>query len=138
MITEASIVNPRTVLMQWSPPPPEDHNGVITKYIVNITSQNTASYQQVNVTGTSAVITDLVASFTYYLSVSAHTVDTGPYSSYVVITLPQDGKICLLLDCCIHLLVKVLSYAYCIKFIADSNNCEYLHNKFVSFYDTEV
>ena len=93
MITEASIVNSRTVLMQWSPPPPEDHNGVITKYTVNITSQNTASYQQINVTGTSAVITNLVASFTYYLSVSAHTVDTGPYSSYVVITLPQDGKL---------------------------------------------
>ena len=93
MITEVSILNSRTVLMQWSPPPPEDHNGVITKYIVNITSQNTASYRQVNVTGTSALIINLVASFTYYLSMSAHTVDTGPYSSYVVITLPQDGKI---------------------------------------------
>ena len=92
MITEASVVNSKTVLMLWSPPPAQDHNGVIIKYIINITAQDTGKYRQVNVTGTSVVLTDLVASFTYYISVSAHTVETGPYSSYVTITLPQDGE----------------------------------------------
>ena len=92
MIIEASVVNSRTVLLLWSPPPTQDHNGVIVKYIINITAQDTGKYRQVNVTGTSAVLVDLVASFTYFISVSAHTVETGPYSSYMTITLPQDGK----------------------------------------------
>ena len=93
MVTVTSVINSRTVLMQWTPPPAEDHNGVITKYIVNVTSKNTGAYRQLNITGTSAVIVDLVASFTYYLSVSAYTVDTGPYSQYATITLPQDGEL---------------------------------------------
>lgn len=93
MVTVTSVINSRTVLMQWTPPPAEDHNGVIIKYIVNVTSKNTGAYRQLNITGTSAVIVDLVASFTYYLSVSAYTVDTGPYSQYATITLPQDGEL---------------------------------------------
>ena len=93
MVTVTSVINSRTVLMQWTPPPAEDHNGVIIKYIVNVTSKNTGAYRQLNITGTSAVIVDLVASFTYYLSVSAYTVDTGPYSQYATITLPQDGDL---------------------------------------------
>ena len=92
MITVAYTVDSSTAVLQWTPPIPQDHNGVIREYRINVTALNTFNFHEVIVTGTTAVIVSLFPSFTYHLSVSAHTVATGPYSPPVTITMPQDGE----------------------------------------------
>ena len=92
MILTSYAVDSSTAILQWAAPPPEDHNGVIQDYVINITALNTGAYREMTFIGTTVVIVSLIPSFTYHFSVSARTVGIGPYSDPVTITMPQDGK----------------------------------------------
>ena len=92
-MTTSYAVDSSTVALQWNPPPVEDHNGIIRKYLVNATAVETGKYTLTEITGTTGIIVSLVPSFTYMFSVSAYTVSAGPYSPVITITLPEDGNI---------------------------------------------
>ena len=81
-----------TVALQWTPPPVEDHNGIIRKYLINATAIQTGEYTITETTTTTGIVVSLVPSFTYLFSVSAYTVSAGPYTPTITITLPEDGK----------------------------------------------
>ena len=85
-------VNSKTVVLHYAPPPSEDHNGIIRKYVIRVTShENGLTFQRESL-GTLGVVTSLTPAFTYNFSVSAYTVSPGPYSSVATITMPEDGE----------------------------------------------
>ena len=88
--TSAFAVDSSTVALQWTSPAFQYQNGIIREYWIRITNSITGTVEQ-TATGTTAIITSLVPSFTYYFSVAAFTVAVGPYNSPVVITMPESG-----------------------------------------------
>ena len=80
-------------MLSWQPPAPENQNGIIVHYIVNITEMETGrllSFTAVNITTLSVPM--LHPFYTYTCIVAAVTVGVGPYSATVVVELPEDGK----------------------------------------------
>jgi len=80
------------IQISWRQPLPEEQNGVIQSYIVNITTAETQ--QHVQHTTTNAVFTaeNLHPYYNYHISVAAVTVATGPFSEVLSQQTPQDGK----------------------------------------------
>ena len=82
-----------TLVLSWQPPAPENQNGIIVHYIVNITEMETGrllSFTAVNMTTLSVPM--LHPFYTYTCIVAAVTVGIGPYSATVEVELPEDGK----------------------------------------------
>jgi receptor-type tyrosine-protein phosphatase Q len=91
-ITTHFIIDSSSVAIQWTPPPSDDHNGIIRKYTVYITSVGSNSVTTSrDFTGTSAIIGSLIPSYTYRFTVAAYTVATGPSSPSIMLTLPEDS-----------------------------------------------
>ena len=83
-----------TLVLSWQPPAPENQNGIIIHYIVNITEMETGrllSFTAVNTTTLS--VSTLHPFYTYTCIVAAVTVGLGPYSAPVEVELPEDGKL---------------------------------------------
>jgi len=90
----ATPLNSTALTLRWQPPPPEDRNGVITQYVVNITGLSVAGQEPfvLHTTETSIVVGLLHPSYTYACEVAAVTsVGQGPYRS-ITSQLPEDGK----------------------------------------------
>ena len=83
-------VDSSTVALQWVAPAVQYHNGIIREYWINVTNSIIETMEVIE-TGTTAIITSLIPSFTYHFSVAAYTVGVGPYNSPVVITMPESG-----------------------------------------------
>ena len=82
-----------TLTLSWQPPAPENQNGIILHYIVNITEMETGivfSYTAVN--STILTVPALHPFYNYTCIVAAVTVGVGPYSAPAVIQMPEDGK----------------------------------------------
>ena len=82
-----------TLVLSWQPPAPENQNGIIVHYKVNITEMETGrllSFTAVNTTTLS--VSTLHPFYTYTCIVAAVTVGIGPYSTTVEVELPEDGK----------------------------------------------
>ena len=81
-----------SIHLQWEPPPPQHHNGVIDSYTVHCTESDTEETLE-NITPTTNItISELHPFYTYTCSVAAVTVDQGPFSDIVSITTLEDGK----------------------------------------------
>ena len=90
---EVQSENSTTLALSWQPPAPENQNGIIVHYIVNITEMETGrllSFTAVNMTTLS--VPTLHPFYTYTCIVAAVTVGIGPYSATVEVELPEDGK----------------------------------------------
>jgi len=77
----------------WMPPQMQHQNGIIRRYIVNLTSiaggRQLITYSQAN----TIHVRNLHPFTTYTCSVSAETVAPGPFSPAVLVQTPEDGKI---------------------------------------------
>lgn len=82
----------RSFHLSWEPPLVENINGIIRKYIVNITEQLTGSQEILETLSTNLNIHSLHPYTTYLASVSAFTVDRGPFTQLEILTL-EDGKV---------------------------------------------
>ena len=88
---QGSAVNSTTIQLQWEPPPLVDQNGVIRRYIVNISVAETgSSFQQTSET-TTLNISNLHPYYTYALTVAAVTIGQGPYGLVLTVQMPEDG-----------------------------------------------
>ena len=93
-ITAATAVDPMTIQASWNPPRPDEQNGIIGYYIVNVTGTHPRmgeSFQQ-NCYSVSCNITHLYPYQTYQLTVSAITIGPGPYSEVYTVTTLEAGK----------------------------------------------
>ena len=88
-----------SISLSWNPPQFEERNGLIRQYFLTITRNDTGmSFQQTS-NATEMTILSLHPFSTYIIAVAAETVDVGPFTESIVVTLPEDGmwKLCYLL-----------------------------------------
>ena len=84
-------INPREVVLAWAPPPMDQQNGIIRRYIVNITTNDSGEELITYSQTTTALVLNLDPFTTYTCSVSAETVALGPYSSAIMFQTAEDG-----------------------------------------------
>ena len=92
-------INSTAIVLRWQPPPPEHRNGVITRYVINITGLSEARQEPyvLYTTKTNTVVGSLHPSYTYTCKVAAETnVGPGPFSTTVA-QLPEDSMCTLFL-----------------------------------------
>ena len=117
IVTVGYSIDSSTVAIQWTPPPPEDHNGIIREYRVLITNVNTGENETRVFSSNTGIIGMLTPSYVYKLSVTAVTVAEGPYSTSITITLPEDGeKFTALLK------INIIDFVLIIQFPVDIHN----------------
>ena len=88
----ASNIGATSFLLSWSDPPPEDHNGIIRQYRLNITEENTMTTFEMTLATTQMMLLFLHPYYNYSCAVSAVTVQPGPYSLPIRVTTAEDGK----------------------------------------------
>ena len=87
------ITSPTVVQMEWHPPREENRNGIIRSYIVVITELDTGiTWQQTVENDTDTSIESLHPFYSYSISVAAQTIALGPFTTPVMIDMPEDGK----------------------------------------------
>ncbi len=82
-----------SLLLSWDPPPAENHNGVLRRYVIEATEEETGSHLNLSSTGTDALISQLHPYYHYSIRVAAVTVSAGPPSHTLAIQMLEDGKI---------------------------------------------
>ena len=89
--TTGLTLNSTHVYLTWDPPPPDQINGIIQGYRINITELNTGPMSQFIVHDTEAVIGPLHPHYNYNFSIVAFTlVGHGP-TTYVVLRTTEAG-----------------------------------------------
>ena len=89
-----SSLNSTHIFLSWDPPPPGQVNGIIREYRLNVTEAVTGSVLQFNTTPTDRQVTvgPLHPYYTYHCSVTAITVQQGPYTAVYVLQTAEDGN----------------------------------------------
>ncbi len=104
-------VTATSLQVNWQPPSLSDQNGVITGYVINITSLNTGVSQQLTSTTTSLQVSSLTPFTNYVCIVAAMTaIGVGPFSTVVTVQTLEGG---------IYIIVM---YGYCHKVLAGLSN----------------
>ena len=90
MLTFSNITDTSFSLV-WQNPPPEDQNGIIRLYFINITEEETGRQFQLTSSAPHILVEFLHPFYTYVCTVAASTVDIGPYSSPFIVTTLEAG-----------------------------------------------
>ena len=87
-------LNSTHIYLTWDPPPPEDINGVIREYRINVTEGETGLLLQytTNPDTRELVVGPLHPYYTYHCTVGAYTVETGPYTAIITVRTDEAGK----------------------------------------------
>ena len=79
--------------INWQPPSLLDQNGVITGYVINLTSLNTGISQQLTSTALTLQISNLTPFTNYVCIIAASTaIGMGPFSTVITIQTLEAGK----------------------------------------------
>ena len=89
----AEVLDPNAVFLTWSPPPPDQRNGVVRRYRISQYETSTGILTNHTQDGdhTELVIGSLHAHYEYQFTVAAETVQLGPFSNPVAVTTFEDG-----------------------------------------------
>ena len=71
----------------------EERNGIIRRYVINITELNSGTEYQLENTSTEITVQNLHPFYQYSYSVAAETVALGPFTPSAIIEMPEDGKL---------------------------------------------
>ena len=83
---------PYSVSLIWNPPSPDEQNGDIIGYIINVTHADTLLTVQYHTDVARVIITDLDPHTTYVCVVAAMTsVGVGPYSHLLFVQTKEAG-----------------------------------------------
>ena len=82
-----------SVLVSWSPPPSQSHNGIIRQYTVIMYNTLYGTEQSFTTINTALNVSVLTPYTKYSVKVAAETVSLGPYSDFDNITTLQDGML---------------------------------------------
>ena len=77
----------------------EERNGIIRRYIINITELNSGNEYQLEDGNTEITVQDLHPFYRYSYSVAAETVALGPSTPGSIIEMPEDGMFIMLKVC---------------------------------------
>ena len=80
--------------LSWSPPLPEEQNGVIINYVINITDTDTGdAFQRFTSNNTLTISSNLKPYTTYICGIAAETsVGLGPFSPDISFTTHEHSK----------------------------------------------
>ena len=89
----AEVLNPNVVFLTWSPPLPDQQNGVIRHYLISQYETSTGILTNYTQEGdhTDLVIGSLHAYYEYQFTIAAQTVQLGPFSNPVAVTTFEAG-----------------------------------------------
>ena len=92
LLVSAQSLSPSSLILNWEPPVQELRNGIIQQYTVVIVEQETGRVISLSTRDTKRNVTSLHPYYTYNCTIAAATfAGTGPFSSPVVIQLPEAG-----------------------------------------------
>ena len=77
----------------WQNPPPEDQNGIIRLYFINITEEETERQFQLTSPAPHILVGFLHPFYKYVCTVAASTVDIGPHSPPLTVTTLEAGMV---------------------------------------------
>ncbi len=90
--TAASNISTSRVHLSWDALPEENRNGIVRHFQVNVTETDTGIEFELIAYSNELIIQDLHPYYTYHVTVAAHTVDIGPYSTVASFQMNEDGK----------------------------------------------
>ncbi len=99
LFVSAQALSPSVLFIQWEPPNIVQQNGVIRRYVINITEIETTTSKMLYSNETNITLDSRHPFYQYSYSVSAVTVSSGPFSSIDVIQMPEAGIVTLTLKC---------------------------------------
>ena len=87
-------LNSRQILLAWDSPLSQDRNGIITGFVVSVTTLSTGEQLQF-VTASNNIIVSSLSPYTVYDCIVAATtsVGTGPFSEAFTLLTMEEGKI---------------------------------------------
>ena len=85
-------LNATIAQLAWEPPPPEHRNGIIEEYIIKVTGIDTKEEYELHSNQTFATISDLQPFHRYNFSIAAVTIAVGPFSSSLILQMPETCK----------------------------------------------
>lgn len=86
-------INATTLRISWEEPLTEEQNGIITNYVIKMTTVETGEQSQFTQTRNTIELNNLHPYYTFTFIIAAATVNgTGPYSGAFSIQLPPDGE----------------------------------------------
>ena len=88
--TTGTTLNSTHIYLIWEPP--EDPNGDIREYRVNVTEEETGRMFQLITNTTSITIGSLHPYYTYNCTVVAVTIGPGPFSTVITVRTAEDGR----------------------------------------------
>lgn len=89
----ATEVSSRSATLSWSPPLPENQNGIITNYIINASIVPSRETFQLISESTVLEIDTLIPHTTYDILIAASTsVGSGPFSTEFVLHTSEDSE----------------------------------------------
>lgn len=112
-----NIVDSTTIFISWNAPPLSFQNGIIRMYSVRYTAMESGITYTVTTQNKSIDLTGLHPFYNYFISVAAYTVQTGPYSSSIMLKTPTAREYTHLK----HTMLNVTYYLYCHIFIIFSS-----------------
>ena len=80
LMISGHVIDSNSIFLSWSPPLPQNQNGIIREYIIKITEILSNSTSTNYSTSTSITIHALHPNYYYNISVSAVTISSGPFS----------------------------------------------------------
>ena len=87
-------VGPTSFTLQWSPPPPQYHHGIIQQYNIRVFEGYNSQATNLLTSNTTEITVEGLRPFQLYqCTVAAETVDEGPHSTAVFVTTAEDGKL---------------------------------------------
>ena len=86
---QTTTVGTHSLTLSWEPPPPENINGQIRFYRVQITEKESGETILKTATTTEISIENLHPFYNYNCSVAAETIATGPYSGNLSVQLDE-------------------------------------------------
>ena len=81
-----------SVSLWWDNPPPEEHNGIIRSYVIDVTENDTGLIYHFTTTDMQYVVNTLHPAYAYIVQVQAVTVEAGESSSELVFITLEDSK----------------------------------------------
>ena len=88
-----TIVDSRSLHLNWLPPPPDSQNGVIAQYRLSVSVRETHESFVLFLEPTQLLFDTAHPYYTYTFSVAAETIGIGPFGEGITIVTPEDGKI---------------------------------------------
>ena len=88
-------ISPYSISLTWTPPASEHQNGIITRYIINVTVVETGGMFQLFSNATT--VTAVLLPFTVYTFVltAENSIGTGPFSELLSIQSDEAGRVLL-------------------------------------------